>query len=365
VPIVSTYDVPMCSRPSNEYGKIGGWPVSSVQTVDVIWARRASEALKAVGVQAADIVKRAGIRPHLLNQEAARIPFRQHAKLLHLAAQVTGRESFGLELAAMGIDPRDGGLPVYAALSTKTFGESMKVAQRYFHVLNEGADIDIKMSSEAATLECDFIGSRELGLRQAIEFGIANLVQAARFLTGVRLRPTEVTFIHPRKHELAMFERFFGCPVRFGALVNSVVFSRRQCALPIATADPRLLRILASYGDEILAARGDKSPDLRQRVEKIIMKLLPRGEAETQTVAQELGMSARTLARRLSEASVTFAEILDGLRHDLAVSYLREGSLVLSQIAFLLGYSELSGFIHAFRRWTGTTPGEWRTKHQT
>src|SRR5262249_35617382 len=134
--------------------------------------------------------------------------------------------------------------------------------------------------------------------------------------------------------------------------------------LPIATADPRLLGILTSYGDEILAARADKSPDLRHQVEKIVMKRLSRGEAETQTVAHELGMSGRTLARRLSELGATFAQILDDLRHVLAVTYLREGSSAPSQVAFLLGYSELSGFIHAFKRWTGTTPGEWRTKHQ-
>jgi Arabinose-binding domain of AraC transcription regulator, N-term len=112
--------------------------VVSVPTVDAIWAERASEALKAIGLPAADIIKQAGIKPYLLDQEGARIPFRQHAWLLHLAAQVTGNQSFGLELAAKGIDPRDAGLLAYAALSTNTFGKALKVGQRYFHVLNEG-----------------------------------------------------------------------------------------------------------------------------------------------------------------------------------------------------------------------------------
>jgi AraC-like DNA-binding protein len=107
----------------------------------------------------------------------------------------------------------------------------------------------------------------------------------------------------------------------------------------------------------------DTSPDLRHRVETIIAKLLRRGEAETKAVAQELGMSVRTLARRLGELGVSFARILDELRQDLAVRYLRDPDLGLSQIAFLLGYSEPSAFSHAFRRWTRTTPGEWRTKH--
>ena len=336
-----------------------------MQTIDAIWAKRVSEALKAAGLPADEIVKQAGIQPYVLNQEAARVPFQRHAKLLHLAAQVTGNGSFGLDLAAKGTDPRDSGLLVYAALSSKTFGEALKVVQRYMHVLNEAVDIDMRVSSDALTLGCDFIDSSALDLRQAVEFGVANLVGSLRFLAGVRLRPAEVTFLHPRKHKLAKFERFFGCPVRFGTRQNSVMFSRRQLALPIATADPRLLRILTRYGDEILAARAAKSPDdLRHQVEKIIMKRLSRGEVETQTVAHELGMSGRTLARRLSELGVTFAQIFDELRHVVAVTYLGEGSSAPSQVAFLLGYSELSGFIHAFKRWTGTTPGEWRTKHQ-
>jgi AraC-like DNA-binding protein len=336
-----------------------------VHTIDAIWAKRVSEVLQTTGLSADDVVKRAGIKPYLLTQEAARIPFRQHAKLLHLASQATGKGSFGLELAATGTDPRDNGLLVYAALSSKTFGESLKIVQRYLHVLNEAVDVDMNVSSEAVTLGVHIFDCDVLDLQQAVEFGMVNLVRSLRFLTGVRLRPVEVSFIHPRKHEIETFERFFGCPVRFGTQQNSVVFSRRQLALPIATADLRLLGILTSYGDEILATHTGNSSDLRHQVENIIMKCLSRDEAKIQTVARELGMSGRTLARRLSELGTTFAEVSDDLRHDLAVTYLRERSLTPSQVAFLLGYSELSGFIHAFKRWTGMTPGEWRTKHQS
>jgi len=132
----------------------------------------------------------------------------------------------------------------------------------------------------------------------------------------------------------------------------------------MATADKRLHGILTGYCEEILASREDRSPDLRHQVERIIAKLLCRGEAETEEVAHELGMSVRTLARRLGQPGVSFGQILDELRHDLALRYLRDPNLSLSQIAFLLGYSELSAFSHAFRRWTRTTPGEWRTKYR-
>ena len=131
-------------------------------------------------------------------------------------------------------------------------------------------------------------------------------------------------------------------------------------ALPIATADDRLLGILTGYCDEILADCEENSPELRHQVERIVMRLLSRGEAEMRNVAHELGMSMRTLARKLNESGATFTEILDRLRFDAAQKYLKDASLTPSQITFLLGYSEVSAFSHAFKRWTGTTPGGWR-----
>jgi AraC-like DNA-binding protein len=101
---------------------------------------------------------------------------------------------------------------------------------------------------------------------------------------------------------------------------------------------------------------------LQHQVERIVMRLLSRSEAETRKVAHELGMSVRTLARKLNESGATFTKILDRLRFDLAQKYLKDASLTLSQITFFLGYSEVSAFSHAFKRWTGTTPGEWRAK---
>src|SRR5262249_49157688 len=178
-----------------------------------------------------------------------------------------------------------------------------------------------------------------------------------------RFRSDEVKFGHARNREIAKLERFLGCPVHFGTRHNALTFSHRQLGLPIATADERLHGLLTSYCEEILASREDSSPDLRHRVEKIITKLLCRGEAETELVAHELGMSVRTLARRLDDLGVSFAQILDELRHDLALRYLRDRNRGLSEIAFLLGYSEPSAFSHASGRWPRTTPGAWRTKN--
>jgi hypothetical protein len=215
--------------------------------------------------------------------------------LLDLAARATENACFGLELAANEGDPRDNGLLAYTALSSKTLGEALKVVERYFHVLNEAIDVNVEFSPREVTIDYQLSDAGLAAPRQAIEFGAANLIRSLRFLTNSRLRPVEVKFHHSRNRDIAKFERFFGCPVRFGTRHNSLTFSRRQLALPIATADKRLHGLLTGYCAEILASREDGSPDLRHRVERIIAKLLCRGEAETEAVAHELGMSIRTL----------------------------------------------------------------------
>jgi AraC-like DNA-binding protein len=313
-----------------------------IGTINAVWVKLVAKRLERQGLSAAELLHKAEVKPHLLNQKAARIPFYQHAALLDLAAKATENGCFGLDLAANEIDPRDNGLLVYTALSSKTLGEALKVVERYFHVLNEAIDVSLEFSPWEVTIHYDLSNTRLGTPRQAIEFGAVNLVRSLRSLTNSRLRPGEVKFRHSRNNEIAKFERFFGCPVRFGTRHNSLTFSRRQLALPIATADKRLHGLLTGYCEEILTSRGDRSLDLRRRVERIIAKLLCRGEAETEAVAHELGMSIRTLARRLADLGVTFAQILDEFRHDLALRYLRDPNLSLSQIAFLLGYSELS-----------------------
>ena len=127
--------------------------------------------------------------------------------------------------------------------------------------------------------------------------------------------------------------------------------------LPIISGDSRLLQILTAHADDLLAERHSVSA-LQSMVVNQLVDLLPSGEARAAAVAQRLGMSTRTFTRHLAEDGTTFGEILEQLRQHLASRYLAENRMSSQQIAWLLGYSELGAFIHAYKRWTGTTP--WR-----
>jgi AraC-like DNA-binding protein len=138
------------------------------------------------------------------------------------------------------------------------------------------------------------------------------------------------------------------------------MFPASISASPVVGADEYLNKLLLQYADEALGNRTSRRASFRSRVEDHIAQLLPHGKANSSEIALRLGMSRRTLARALSTEGAAFSTVLETLRHALAKRYLREKEIPISEIAWLLGYREVSSFTHAFVRWTGSTPKEFR-----
>jgi AraC-like DNA-binding protein len=134
------------------------------------------------------------------------------------------------------------------------------------------------------------------------------------------------------------------------------VFAANDLSVPIHSADVHLLKILKVFSEEALNQRKTPPTPTRAEVEKVLLEVLPKGNATVSNVATALGMSVRSLARRLNEEGTSYTEVLDGLRRELAMRYVDDKTLGVSQIAWLLGYSEVSSFNHAFRRWTSKSP---------
>ena len=132
--------------------------------------------------------------------------------------------------------------------------------------------------------------------------------------------------------------------------------------MPVVNADPYLSKLLVKYCEEVRSHQHRGRGTLRIAVENAIAPLLPHGRAQAEQVAHRLGLSRRTLARRLASEALTFEGILSALRADLAKHYLRDEALSISQVAWLVGYEEVSAFTHAFKRWTGKTPRDARAQ---
>jgi len=149
-------------------------------------------------------------------------------------------------------------------------------------------------------------------------------------------------------------DAFMGHDVTFGADADGVVFLGNAQQLPVLGADPYLNRLLIKFCEEARSHR-TVSSTFRVDVENAIAPLLPHGKARAPEIARRLGVSPRTLVRRLAAEGLTFSTVLDRLRADLARRYLQDG-LSISKIAWILGYREVSAFTHAYKRWTGRTP---------
>jgi AraC-like DNA-binding protein len=160
---------------------------------------------------------------------------------------------------------------------------------------------------------------------------------------------------------ISQMARFVGTEVEFGADADEFDLNVDARGLPLIHADSYLNELLLKSCEAALADRRGEMRQLRTRVENAISSLLPHGRVLVEDIARTLGMSQRTLERKLSEEGLNFTEVIQQLRRDLAVRYLNERNLHVSKIAWLLGFHEVSSFTHAFKRWTGKTPSQMRT----
>ena len=206
------------------------------------------------------------------------------------------------------------------------------------------------------------LASVAIWIRTRSKCTMTAVVRICRQLTGLRLLPNRVRLMHHRPRNTE-FAKFFGDDIEFGATADDITFSNNIRQSPVVSADPYLNRLLISYCEEAISHRPKTRGSFRSRVENVVATLLPHGKAHASEIARELGVSQRTFARRLSEEGLTFSELLDNLRSDLANRHLADRDLAISQIAWLLGYSDVGAFSHAFKRWTGKTPGQARAEY--
>jgi len=318
-------------------------------------ARLAIAVLKKHNVAPAPILGRAGVSEQDFDSRQRRISAASESKCLEYAAEAMDDSAFGLHLAEEA-NPREAGLPFYIASAANDIGEALALFARYSRIVNEAMRIKLVRAPDGVVAEITFGDHSLHGAKQVTEFATAVILKGVREVAGRNIRPMHVSFAHGRNSDLRAFERYFRCPVEFGASRDQLAFSNETLALPLVTADPRLLETLRPICDAAAKERNTAIGSLRAAVEKETQKLLPHGKAKRHSVARSLGLSERTLTRKLADEGTTYEQISDQLRQSLALQYIKEQGVSLSQIAWLLGYEGPASFNRAFRRWTGRSP---------
>jgi AraC-like DNA-binding protein len=315
---------------------------------------------RAAGIDVAPLLAQAGLTAQQIENHRARIEAQSQIRLLELVADALRDDLLGFHLAE-SFDLREIGLLYYVAASSESLGDALSRLQRYSTIINEGVAVRVRKGEDLA-VTIHYVGIERVSDRQQIEGWLTALVRLLRKLTDRHLRPSIVSFCHYRARGCPELNAFMGCDVAYAAAADEVAFPETVEQMPVTGADPYLNELLVGYCEEAVSHRQAGRGPLRLEVENLIAQLLPHGKARLGEIARWLGSSPRTLSRRLALEGTTFAGIVTELRADLARRYLNDKDLAISEIAWLLGFQEVSAFTHAFKRWTGKTPREARAQ---
>ena len=304
------------------------------------------------GVEVDLLLRKAGLTVPQINDPDARLEVRRQIKFLNLVAEVLNDDLLGFHLSQK-CELRRAGLLHYVMASSETLNEALQRIARYSSIVNEGIRLTHRAGRMGLTF--NYVGvSRHLD-RHQIEFWMAAIMRECRQLTQRRLTAEKVSFVHYRSAAPEV-RSFYHCKVRFGADADEANFLRSVRNLPIVSADPYLNNLLNKYCEEAVLHRRTNKNSFATKVENTIAILLPHGQAQVSEVARKLGVSRRTLVRRLASEGLTFTRVVQALRFDLAKRHLADNDLAISKIAWLLGYNHAGAFTNAHKRWTGTSP---------
>jgi len=338
-------------------------PQSDVPQSRFLWSRgtAARETLRYLdrnGIDAEPLLLKAELSRNQLSPDSGGISVGSQHRFLEFAATETDDSLLGLHVATK-MDLRDAGILFYLTAASTTVAEALEHLARYAGTANEAVHLEISRHKGEAVLAVRPIGWYDEPWRQFSEFIALAVIRALNRATNPEFAPSRMTFAHPRNSGLREIHRSLRCPVEFAQTTDSWVFPQRVMELPITSGDSHLLQILEAHADDLLSERRIAT-GLQGLVENQLRSMLPSGRVQMAAVAQQLGMSERSFKRHLAQEGTTFGEILDRLRNNLALRYLRDRRMTLQQVAWQLGYSEIGAFNHAFKRWTGTSPGRAR-----
>ncbi|MEM6944027.1 MAG: AraC family transcriptional regulator ligand-binding domain-containing protein [Pseudomonadota bacterium] len=287
------------------------------------------------------------------------ITYRQELEFLDAAARHSGRDLFGVELG-IAMDPRRTSLLSYLLLNSVNLGDGIRNVERYLRLVRGAANTTLEKQDDRVALVIENEDPLVNRNRHHAEFVMGATLAAFRIATGTTLRPVEVRFIHDRRSHEGGVARVLGGPVSFCCPRLELVLQPEALLLELVEADVTLLSILLEHAERQLAESQRLRPALRHRVERALLERLNHEPPSADAIASELGLSLRTLTRRLAAEGCTYRQVTDELRQRLAESYLAEPAISLAEVALLLGYADQSSFTTAFKRWTNVTPREHR-----
>lgn len=321
------------------------------------WTRVIIDALDALGIDPVPVLTDGGFSLDAFRDPNARMPAIATARLWRRASQQANDPAFGL-FASRFVQPTTFHALGIAVFASTTLREALQRLLHYGHLVSDAADLEFETARCSGRLKFA-IRAGNVPSAEALDAIMSLIVRTCRTLTNGSFSLTSVEQRRPRPLDVAPYERFFRCPVTFDQNVDLLAFDVAVLDSRLPGANPELAR----HNDDLVRRY---LADMREgtvvdRVRRTLAEHLA-GDASPGKIASLLGMSSRSLQRRLQEQGTSYAQVLRDTRHELAASYLREQHCSITEIAFLLGFEDASAFARAFRSWTGVSPSEFRAR---
>lgn len=326
-------------------------------TIQAKAADKITRRAAAHGVTADDLYRAVKLDSSVLLDPDNRLPFAQLVELYERAAQLTGDNNFGLHVGET-VDVKVFDVVGYSALNSPTLGDAFTRVARYHSIWTDGATFTLETSKDTSAISYRYV-EKIAAHRQDSEMTFATVTTLCRNIASSDFNPTLIEFQHDAPADTSEHQRLFRCQIKFGAPLNKLHFPSSNLLLPIAKADAGLCALLDRHAEELLAKFPPRD-SLVDQVRCIIATEFRGGNPSLEHVADQLGLTPRTLQRKLQELGTSHNELLEQMRRQLAMRYLREREMAICEVAYLLGFSESSSFHRAFKRWTGLTPKEFR-----
>lgn len=315
----------------------------------------------AAGIDDRPALARAGIDASLLNDNTKRVPGAALQTLLAELIPASGDALFGLHTSQY-IQPASYSVLGYIAMNCATLGEALAKVPVYEKIVGDmGVTRTVPAGDNTLVRwHCNF--DNDDVRRHVIENVLASWTRYSRWVgDSWDQSPVRVCLEHakPVTAALSEYESVFQCPVLFGQPFSALEISPEQIAHPIRQSDPALLKTLLDHATQLLAEI-DQDEDWSYRVKNLLRLMIRQDLPRKEFIAEKLGMTSRTLQRKLAEEGTGYQELLDELRQEMALNYLRDCSLSIDEIGIMLGFAEPRSFHRSFKQWMGQTPGQFR-----
>lgn len=301
------------------------------------------------------VFRASGIDPKLMKDMNARFTLATMDRLWNNIGEAIHTPCFGLQAGQLWHPAYMHALG-YAWMSSSSLGTALNRMVRFIHIVNQSASIELSEMEEG--LNVHWTGANETPSAWVSEVRLSILLAMCRANYGQRLDPVSVSFTHAKPDCAGEYFEYFRAPVHFSAQKNQLTLALKDVNKHLSSSNP----LMSQVHDQIMVKylAGIDSDDIVEQVKAIIIEQLPDGRVTDAKTAESLYMSSRTLQRRLQSTGTSFKAILTEVRQELALKYIRDSRLTLTELSFQLGFSEMSAFSRAFKQWTGESPRGYR-----